>query len=139
MSVHRLLAVLSVVLWCVALFLPCCSVDPEAPPDPGWMGLLLAVYTIPVLFGIPPVVTNLAVLWATIEAAAGCPVVTRGGGQAVVVLSALAMGVTVLSVGDMFAWGAYVWLASVGSACVLMLLGPRITWRELDGPAADWE
>ena len=137
MNARKCLSLAAVSLWCVALFLPCCAMNSNRPAEPGWMGVVYAVWAIPWLYGIPPLVANYAVLWAAIEAAAGRAVATRGGGMAVAAMSGFAMLVSYLTLRPMFAWGAYVWVLSVVLACVSLLIGGRVTWRELDGPAAD--
>ena len=132
MSARKVFSLAAVVLWCVALFLPCCDNG-----EPGYVGIQYAIIAVPMLLGVPPLMTNFAVFWAAVEAAAGREVLTSDGAKWVTGVTLLSVALTLLTLFGSFDWGGFVWLGSAVLACVSLLTGCRVTWRELDGSDAD--
>ena len=131
MKTSRRLARVAIALWCVALFLPCCRDGRNAVP--GYVGLWWAVYGSLFVLGIPALMTNVAVGLVAVELGAGGELVEKYGGRWLAGLSVASATLTIWLFGPRFAWGAYVWLASVMLACGALLTGERVTWRRLDG------
>ena len=124
MTARRRLAVASLALWTLALFLPCVEGATDYWGGTGLSGILLSLWASLLLWGLLPLLTNLPVLWAALELRSG-PTLTDEGRWNVAFLSAMFSCGSLVMFWGFFDWGAFVWLASVALAVASLLVGER--------------
>ena len=129
MNARRKLAFTSLVLWTLALFLPCIEGATNYWGSTGLAGIALSLWASLLFWGLLPLLTNLPVLWAALELRSG-PILTDEDRWNVAFLGAMfSLGSLVMFWG-FFDWGAFAWLASVALAVASLLVGEREPRRE---------